>query len=155
MRTEHRTAAHAKRRWQASATVWIETLAANSDQCQDHATSIMVKVRTAFEVLKSGHGEPKDFDRLAGAINIGLIRAESIDPLAEQTMQAGIDAMKRCDGIWLRHGRYGFTGPDLTAIADAVELYEGILRMSKPRQMEEALNESARRMLKQGQGVAA
>lgn len=155
MNSQHRIAAHAKRRWQASPTAWIETLAANSDQCQEHATAVMVMVRTAFEVLKSGQGEPKDFDRLAGAINVGLIRAESIDPLAEQTMQAGIDAMQHCDNIWQRHGRYGFSGPDLTAIADALELYEGILRMSKPRQMEEALNESARRMLQQAQGVAA
>ncbi|MFZ2306791.1 MAG: hypothetical protein WAW73_20145 [Rhodoferax sp.] len=122
------------------------------DAPEEHTLHIAVLVKTAFERLKSGSGEPKDFDRLAGALNVGLIRAEAIDPLAEETMLAGIEAMKRCDGIWQRHGRYGFTGPDLTAVADAVQLYEGILSLSKPIQMEAAYKESARRMLAQMQG---
>lgn len=155
MKTKHRTAAHAKRRWQASPTAWIETLASNSDQCPDHATSVMVLVRTAFEKLKSGAGEPKDFDRLASAINVGLIRAELIDPLVEQTMLCGSEALRRCDAIYQRHGKYGFNGPDLTTMVDAIELYEGILRLSKPIQMQWALEEAARRMLQQGQRVTS
>jgi len=155
MKTTHRKSAHAKRRWQARPTAWIETIAANCDQCPDHALGIITKVRTAFELLRTGGGEPQHFDRLASAFNVGLIRAESIDPLAEETMLAGIEAMKRCDGIWQRHGKFGFTGPDLVAVTDAIELYEGILRMSKPLQMEQAVNEAARRMLNKAQGVAS
>jgi hypothetical protein len=150
MKTAHRTAAKAKR-YYADPTSWITTLAANSDQCPQHATSIVVKVRTAFERLKSGSGEPADFDRVGAAINVGLVRSESIDPLAEQTMQAGADAMVECDGFWQRHGRFGFTGPGLTAVTDAIELYEGIVRMSKPIQMERAVEEVARRLLESSQ----
>lgn len=125
------------------------------DLNEEHAESILVKVKAAFELLRTGGGEPKHFDRLASAFNVALIRAEAIDPLAEQTMLAGIEAMQRCDGIWQRHGRFGFTGPDLIAVKDAIELYEGILRLSKPLQMEAAVTEAARRMLAQAQGVAA
>ena len=85
----------------------------NQDMPEDHAEHILVKVKAAYELLRTGGGEPKHFDRLASAFNVALIRAESIDPLAEQTMLAGIEAMQRCDGIWQRHGRFGFTGPDL------------------------------------------
>jgi hypothetical protein len=155
MKTAHRIQSQAKRHWHASPTAWIETLAANSDQCPAHATEVVVLVRTAFEVLKSGHGEPADFDRLASAFNVGLVRSELIDPLAEQTMQAGIEALRERDRIQQKHGRYGFTGPGLVAVADAIELYEGILRLSKPIQMQRALEEAARRMLEQARGVEA
>lgn len=127
----------------------------NQDMPEDHSENILVKVKAAWELLRTGCGEVKDYNRLANAFNVALVRAEQIDPLAEQTMLAGIEAMQRCDGIWQRHGRFGFLGPDLTAVQDAIELYEGILRLSKPLQMEQAVTEAARRMLEQGQGVAA
>jgi hypothetical protein len=69
-----------------------------------------------------------------------------IDPLAAQTMAMGLDALVSADGIRIRHGRYGFSGPDLPAMADALELYEGILRMSTPKQMTDALSIAAERM---------
>jgi hypothetical protein len=39
-------------------------------------------------------------------------------------------------------------------VTDAIELYEGIVRMSKPIQMERAVEEVARRMLAKGQVAA-
>lgn len=126
----------------------------NQDMPEDHAEHILVKVKAAFELLRTGVGETKDFDRMASAFNVALIRAEAIDPLAEQTMRAGADAMMRCKGIWQRHGRFGFTGPDLIAVKDAIELYEGILRLSKPLEMERAQQEVGRRILEQAQRVA-
>lgn len=125
------------------------------DPNEAHIVSILVKIKAAFELLKTGHGVPDDYERLACAFNVALIRAEAINPLAEQTMLAGAEAMRNCDRIWQRHGRYGFTGPDLIAVADAIELYEGILRLSAPVLMEAAATEAARRMLEQAQGVAA
>lgn len=41
------------------------------------------------------------------------------------------------------------------AVTDAMNLYEDILRLSKPIQMEHAVEEVARRMLAQAQGVEA
>lgn len=121
----------------------------NQDMPEDHAEHILVKVKAAFELLRTGGGETKHFDRVANAFNVGLVRSEAIDPLAEQTMRAGADAMIRCKGIWQRHGRFGFTGPDLIAVADALELYEGILRLSKPLEMERAVIEVERRIVEQ------
>ena len=58
--------------------------------------------------------------------------------------------MLECDRLQQKHRRYGFTGLGLTAATDALNLYEDILRLSKPIQMERAVEEVARRMLEQG-----
>lgn len=149
MKTIHRNAAKAKR-YYADPTSWISTLAANSDQCPQHATTIVVMVRTAFERLKSGAGNHADFDRVASALNVALVRAEAIDFRAVEVIQGGVDAMLECDRLQQKHRRYGFTGLGLTAATDALNLYEDILRLSKPIQMERAVEEVARRMLEQG-----
>ena len=146
MNTAHRTASHAKRRY-ADPGSWIKVIAGNRQQPEWNADQIMVKIRTAFELLKTGHATDADFDRVAGALNIGLLRAELIDPLAERTMADGIQAMYGCAGIKERHGKYGFTGPGLLAVTDAINLYEDILRLSTPRQMLDAQDAAYRRMV--------
>jgi len=155
MNTAQRKASHQKRRWHASPTSWIETLASNSDQCPKHASDVMLTLKIAFEALKSGSGEVHHFNDITAAFSVGVVRAEAIDPMAAVTMQRGIDAMKNCDRIQMQHGRYGFHGPDLAAVHDALELYAGILELSKPIQMELAAREAARRMMKLMQGVEA
>ena len=61
----------------------VHTLAANAEQPPENADRIMLVLRMAFEKLKGGTKDHEAFDRLAAAINVGLIRAEQIDPLAE------------------------------------------------------------------------
>ena len=124
----------------------VHTLAANAEQPTENADRIMLALRMAFEKLKGGTKDHEAFDRLAAAINVGLIRAEQIDPLAAETMVRGVSAMVSCDGIAQRHGRYGFTGPDLLDLGDALDLYEQILRLSTPKQMLDALDVAAARM---------
>ena len=146
MKSAHRAASRAKRRFHADSSSWSRTIAANMEQPKENADRIMVLLRVAFEKLKHGCDDHEQFDRLAAAFNVGLIRSESIDPLAEQTMNLGLDALINCDGIRMRHGRYGFTGPDLIAICDALDCYDQILRLSAPKQMADALEIAARRM---------
>ena len=138
-------ASHAKRR-QADPGAWIKVIARHQEQPEWNADQIMVKIRTAYELLKTGHGTDEHFDRVAGAMNIGLMRAELIDPLAERTMQDGIDAMYGCAGFHERRGQYGFTGQGLQAMNDAINLYEDILRLSTPKQMLHAQDTAYRRM---------
>jgi hypothetical protein len=145
MNTAHRMRSHAKHQ-SRHALAAVNTLAANSEQPTENADRIMVALRMAFEKLKSGTKDHTQFDRLAAAINVGLIRAEQIDPLAAETMVRGVSAMCSCDGIAKRHGRYGFTGPDLLDLGEALDLYEQILRLSTPKQMLDALDIAAARM---------
>jgi hypothetical protein len=148
MKTAHRKASRAKHAT-ARPTAWIDAVAASKPPPEHHATTVVNRVRTAFEALKNGTSDCAHFDRLAACINVGLIRSEAIDPLCEQTMKSAIVAMGNADAIYGRHRKYGFYGPDLEAIADAVDLYEEILRNSTPHQMEDAVQESARRMIEQ------
>lgn len=125
------------------------------DQPEDNYHSIMSMVRTALERLKSGDADAKDFDRVGAAFNVALVRAESIDFRAVEVMQAGVAAMEECDALQQRHRRYGFTGPGLQAVKDAMNLYEDIVRLSQPVLMELAVEEVARRLLAKAQGAVA
>lgn len=154
MKTTHRRAAHAKRQNQDHYTAWIRVIAGNKEQPTENADQINITIRKAYELLKCGQASDSDFDRVAGALNVGLVRAELIDPLAEQTMQAGIDAMYICAEIYKRHGRYGFTGPDIVSVNDAINMYEDILRLSTPKMMCDATTVAFQRVSELARGVS-
>lgn len=154
MKTKHRRAAKAKR-WQKDLTSWICTIVGNKEQPQDNADQIMEKIRVAFELLKSGQAVESNFDTVTCALNVGLARAELIDALVEETMQKGIDAMYNCFDINERHGRYGFAGPDIVAVTDAINVYDGILRLSTHRMMNDAADTAHRRCVELARKIAA
>lgn len=107
---------------------------------------IMNLIRTAYERLKSGHGTERDFDHVGAAMNIGLIRAESIgQPLVEAFKQAGA-AMLECVTRYRTGGRFGFSGLGILAMNAAMDDYESVLAASSPNQMEQAAQEGAARI---------
>lgn len=152
MKTAHRNASHAKRRFIADPGSAMFTIEKHQDMPAEKVVDIMTKLTDAFARMAEGSTNCELFDRLAAAINVGLIRAEAIDPLVEEVMVRAINAMNEADGIYGRHRRYGFTGPGLEAMKDGLQVYQEILSKSAPAQMEAALEESARRMLKQAGG---
>jgi hypothetical protein len=152
MKTVHRKAARAKRqRWTADPLAWAHAITASQDQQPEHADKIIAAVRSACDKLRDGTAGAEHFDRVAGAFNVALVRAESIDELVVDVMNAGKEAMLRCDAIWQRHRKYGFHGPDLEPLADALDMYAQIVRLSTPKLMEDAVTEAARRMIKQAE----
>ena len=54
MNTAHRTQSHAKRQ-HADPGAWINVIAGNQEQPAWNVAAIMVKIRTSYELLKSGH----------------------------------------------------------------------------------------------------
>jgi len=109
----------------------------------------LVLAEQAFKDLAAGSADHELFGVLAMAINCSLVRAETIDPLLEQTMQRAVVAMVDALGIFERHGRCGFTGPGLDAVRQALDAYDAIARASNPVQMQAALTEVMRRYRKQ------
>ncbi|CAN7477654.1 hypothetical protein [Variovorax paradoxus] len=109
----------------------------------------MTKLYSAFADLKAGSTDDDLFDRLASTINVGMVRAEQIDELCLAPLLAARDALIRCDAIRGRHGRYGFDGPGLQAMAAGLEVYEEMVRKSTPQQMHNALAESVARIGRQ------
>jgi hypothetical protein len=130
-------------------TAWAETILASQPMTEPVADGVMALLYSAFADLKAGSTDDGLFDRLAASINVGIIRAEQIDELCVQPMLAARDALMRCDDIHGRHGRYGFDGPGLQAMATGLEVYEEMVRNSTPAQMREAMTLSIARMHRQ------
>ena len=110
---------------------------------------IMTKVYSAFVDLKTGSTDDDLFDRLSTHLNTVMVRAEQIDELCLVPLHAAADALRRCDAIRGRHGRYGFDGPGLQAMAAGLQVCEEIPRNSSPRQMSDAFIESLARIRRQ------
>ena len=130
-------------------TSWAETIAARQPMARAVADDVMAKLYSAFGDLKAGSTDDDLFDRLAAAINVGILRAEQIDEACVAPMLGARDALIRCDDIRGRHGRYGFDGPGLLAMAAGLEVYEEMVRNSTPQQMREAMTASLARMRRQ------
>ena len=128
---------------------WAMLIAARQDTHPSTANEVMLKLHDAFCQLKAGTTDDDFFDRLAACVNVGLVRAEQIDPVCVAPMVAARDALIRCDGIRGRHGRYGFDGPGLHAMTAGLEVYEEMLRNSTPQQMAEAAATSYNLTLRQ------
>lgn len=128
---------------------WEAVIAASRPVDESLGIDIATKLQSAFADLKAGSTDDDLFDRLACAINLGLVRAEQIDELCVGPMLAARDALIRCDEIRGKHGRYGFDGPGLQAMAYGLEVYEEIMRNSTPLQMREAMTASIARMRQQ------
>ncbi len=112
----------------------------------DELRTLALPVRVAFESLRAGRGTEGDFHTLAAAINTALMRSESIDPLCEQTCITAQAALMR---VLDRHQRTGLWGLDGLALQDiplAIDLHEQLLQLSTPLQMQQAMQETLRRM---------
>ena len=133
----------------ASPNSWAATIAARRTMVPAVADDVMTKLHSAFSDLKAGSTDDDLFDRLATSINVGIVRAEQIDELCVMPMLAMRDALIRCDEIRGKHGRYGFDGPGLQAMATGLEVYEEMVRNSTPQQMREAMTISIARMHRQ------
>ena len=94
-----------------------------------------VLTRAAFERLRTGAGTLDDFDRVSMMFNIGLIRAESIDPLLVQTMIRGQMAFVRMKDRYLRGLALGFDAEGLVDVPEAIDVYEVMVDSSSPAQM--------------------
>lgn len=127
MNTAQRIASLAKR----SPGTWADGIElSHQEQHEANTHRIVALVRLAFEKLRHGTQDSHQYMRLRAAFGDGLARAAAMDEFEEVTMQAGIEALERCADIFIRHQRYGFHGPDLAVVNQAVDLYEGILRIS-------------------------
>lgn len=124
MKTSYRTAARAKRRWQADPSSIYRTMSKIQPLTSSELAELQTPVRLAYERLRSGTAHDGDFDTLAAALNISVVRGESIDPLCVHTAQLAQDALIRARDRYERIGRWGFDGQALQDIPPAIDLYE-------------------------------
>lgn len=111
---------------------------------QSSAVKAMLHVRECFESLKTGHTAPdntNDFNTIGHAIGVAVIRAKDIENSGPMLLSLlhGHAAMQRCLERWETIKLWGFDGPAIHAVTDAIEVYEAIIQASSPRQMYDAM----------------
>lgn len=141
MKTKHRNASHAKRRWQADPMSIVKLMDKVEPFTDPELVAIKLHTRIAFESIKSGRGTMQDVSDIASAVNTTMVRAEAIDPLCLQTAAAAKDALLRCLRRFNATGKVGFDGPAIAEVEIGLELYEQILSLSTRVQMANALRQ--------------
>jgi len=105
-----------------------------------------VLIRAAFERLRTGAGTEPDFDLVSMSMNMGLVRAEAIDPELVAIMIAGQDAFVRMKARYLRGLPFGFDAQGLQDVPVAIDAYEAVVDASSPAQMMQSIRETYRRI---------
>lgn len=118
------------------------------------ATKSMIKVREAYVSIKQRQTAPAnthDFDLLTHAMAVSTIRAIQIagadldqNPLLQTVVPANaalrrLLERRRATGVW------GFDGPAIEEVAQAIEIYETIISAGTPGDMLSATNLHAAR----------
>lgn len=92
----------------------------------------------AWQALQDGTGTEDDFDRVGKVINLAKIRALEISPWLADQFEKAQDAMTACKARFAKHGRFGFTDPELQVMRDAMAYQVEIVNASSPEQMRRA-----------------
>jgi hypothetical protein len=145
MKTDHRSASHAKRRYQSDPASICRVMERIQPFTPDELLKLELPIRMAFEAIKTGRGTLQDISDIGVAINSAMVRAESLDPLCLQTAIAARDALLRCLHRHNATGKVGFDGPAIADVDLGIDLHEQLLRLSTPLQMADALREVQRR----------
>lgn len=144
MKTAHRKAA----RWKEKNVRYPPgtLLARLQPLSKSDLLNIQLPTRMAFESLRTGKGNEQDFHDIAAAINVALVRSESINPLCVLTCQKAQAALLRMIERHNRMGVWGMDGLALQEIPLALDLYDQILALSNPQQLMDAMRETLTRM---------
>lgn len=109
------------------------------------AESAILNARLALQKLTDGAvdaDETDPHDMMGHVIGISQIRTldigGSIANDVMTTLNMAAQALIRCRERWERLNRWGFDGPGIQIMREAVDIYEAILRASSPQQMEHA-----------------
>jgi len=99
-----------------------------------------ILTRAKFERLCRGEADADDFDHVAMVLNITKVRALEIDETLADMIERAQDAMERCKQRYLAHRRFGFDGPGMQQVLEAIDAAEVIIDASSPLQMRAALD---------------
>ena len=139
MRSAHRTAAHAKKRWQADPFAIYKAVARNTGFNQAEQVQCALPVRLAWDALRNGSASPEDIGTLTDVIAICMVASERMDALVQETCDAARVAMAEVADRYTRVKRWGVDANALRDIPPIVDLYEELLRNATGGQMEQWL----------------
>ncbi|WP_448252851.1 hypothetical protein [Ottowia oryzae] len=124
----------------------LATITIHQQATSAQTTGLMLELYAHFDALKSGNATRDHFECLSMSLNTAMVLSEPIGQEVEDVMLAAHAAMNECAELHRRHRHYGFTGPGMQAVAEALEVYAQIVALSTPRQMMAAVEEGHRRV---------
>ena len=111
-------------------------------------TALKVQAKAAWERMRTGAGTKQDWDALAWISNACLIRGEKIDPLCVEMCGLAQDALISIRARYDRLGKFGVDAEALENIPPLIDFYSDLLDLSTPKQMQNAVMESVKRIRK-------
>ena len=146
MKTAHRLASRAKRRYVADPMAIFKVFGKVQPFTEAEQATLNLPVRIAFEAMRTRTAVESDFHTLAAAVNIAMVCAEKIDPLVEQSCIAGRDALMRTHRRHAATWVWGLDGPAFAEIEQSLEIYEQLTALLTGGQLKDAMTECVRRM---------
>ena len=140
MKTAHRTASHAKRRFQADPYAMFKAVARTTGFNQAEQTQCALPVRLSWNALKSGTADTNDIETLADVIAICIVASERMDDLVQETCEAARIALAGVADRFTRVGRWGVDADALQNIPPIADFYEELLRNATGGQFEKWLS---------------
>ena len=139
MKTIHRNAGHAKRRYQADPFSIFKAVARTTGFNQAEQVQCALPVRLAWDSLRNGQATPEDIRTLTDVIAICIVASERMDALVQETCDAARVAMSEVADRFTRVNRWGVDANALRDIPPIVDLYEELLKNATGGQMEQWL----------------
>lgn len=109
--------------------------------------------RVAFESMRSGRGTEFDFHTLAAVANCALVCGEKIGKPCVDAAKLAQESLVMMLDRHVRLGKWGVDAGALQNIPPVLDLHEQLLALYTPLQMQQAMQETIRRM-KAGETLA-
>jgi len=104
-----------------------------------------LRVREAFEAIRTGTGTKDDFDHMAISYNAWQVLAENIDTiLCERMLPAGLALMRAKERV-LAGKALLWDGQAIEPLQEFMDIYDTIIDNISPRQAQDAIVEGYRR----------
>lgn len=141
MKTQHRSAAHAKRRYQADPFAIFKVVARTTGFNEAERIQCTNPIDIAWECLRSGTADANNIEALTDMIAICIVASEFMDPLILETVDAGRLAMIGIADRYTRCKRWGVDAAALRDIPPVIHFYTELVRNATGGQFEEWLLE--------------
>lgn len=137
MKTANKTAARAKRKWQADPYILWKTAARCTGFNQVEQTTCALPGRLAWSELRDGTADNGDIETLTDIIAICIIATQHSDELVQQTVDAARAAMCAIADRYRRCQRWGVDAAALRDIPQVLDVYDVLLEHATGGQLAE------------------
>ena len=135
-----------KKRGKADPSSIYKTMSRIQQLTPPELLELSLPPRTAFEALRGGCGTESDFHTLAAVSNCVLVCGEAVGKQCVDAAKRAQESLMLMLGRWVRLGRWELDAGALQSIPTVLDLYEQLLALYTPLQMQAAMRETIRRM---------